>query len=114
MFSSTLGIEMALEQDFEKGGPDGTEGPVILPEELAKPAMLRTFVIGLSGVFTGSRLTSIGLVVRKIKDQKIFSYFWVQDALDAQVVLKEELRWGYFCLFAFICEIILYLHLFGL
>jgi hypothetical protein len=50
MYIHILGIEMAAEQAFERGGPDGTGGPVILAEELAKPAMLRTFVIGLSGI----------------------------------------------------------------
>ena len=30
-------------------------------------------------------MTSLGLVVRKIKQQSIFSYYWVKDAIDASV-----------------------------
>ena len=45
--------------------------------------IFRNFVIGLSGVFTGSRITALGLVARKIKEQNIFSYYWIQDAIDA-------------------------------
>ena len=42
-------------------------------------------MIGLTGVYTGSVMTSLGLVVRKIKQQSIFSYYWVRDAIDASV-----------------------------
>jgi hypothetical protein len=62
------------------------------------------------GVFTGTRLTSLGLVVRKIKEQKIFSYFWVQDALDAQILLLEELRvkvYMYMCMFIYMYILLL-------
>ena len=44
-------------------------------------------MIGLTGVYTGSVMTSLGLVVRKIKQQSIFSYYWVKDAIEAS--LKE-------------------------
>jgi hypothetical protein len=53
-------------------------------------ALSRCFVIGLSGVFTGSKLTSLGLVVRKIKSQNIFSYDWVHDAIVAGAKDKAE------------------------
>jgi hypothetical protein len=41
-------------------------------------------------VFTGSKLTSLGLVVRKIKSQNIFSYDWVHDAIVAEAKDKAE------------------------
>jgi hypothetical protein len=41
-------------------------------------------------VFTGSKLTSLGLVVRKIKSQNIFSYDWVHDAIVAGAKDKAE------------------------
>jgi hypothetical protein len=75
--TSYLDVDMAPSQDFEKF-------ITVLPEEKRRSACLRAFVIGFSGVWTGSRLSAINLVVRKIKDQNIFSYFWVQNALDAE------------------------------
>ena len=41
-------------------------------------------------MFTGSKLTSLGLVVRKIKSQNIFSYDWVHDAIVAGAKDKSE------------------------
>ena len=49
----------------------------------------RNFVIGLSGIFTGSKITAIGLVARKIKEQNLFSYYWIQDAIDALELEKS-------------------------
>ena len=75
--TSYLDVDMAPSQEFEKYIS-------VLPEEKRRSACLRAFVIGFSAVWTGSRLSAINLVVRKIKDQNIFSYFWVQNALDAE------------------------------
>ena len=47
-------------------------------------------MIGLTGVYTGSVMTSLGLVVRKIKQQSVFSYYWVKDAIDAAVKESAE------------------------
>ena len=47
-------------------------------------------MIGLSGIYVGSKLTALSLVVRKIKEQTIFSYHWVQDALDAVAAEKAS------------------------
>ena len=81
--TSYLDVEMAPSQEFEKY-------IAVLPEEQRRPACLRSFVVGFSAVWTGSRLSAISLVVRKVKDQNIFSYFWVQDALDAEAKALAE------------------------
>ena len=83
--TSYLDVEMTPPQDFEKYIS-------VLPEEKRRPACLRAFIIGFSAVWTGSRLSAISLVVRKIKDQNIFSYFWVQDALDAEAKIEADIK----------------------
>ena len=83
--TSYLDVEMTPPQDFEKYIS-------VLPEEKRRPACLRAFIIGFSAVWTGSRLSAISLVVRKIKDQNIFSYFWVQDALDTEAKLEADTK----------------------
>lgn len=41
----------------------------------------QSFVIGFTGMIHQGRVVRPGLVIRKIKQQNIFSYFWVQDAI---------------------------------
>ena len=86
-----LGPEIAplapFERDYISPGRDEEEAP----------AMPRAFIIGLSGVETQGRLTGLTLIVRKVKDQHIFSYVWVGDALAAQeakevAILAEKVR----------------------
>lgn len=79
-----------FERDYISPGRDEEEAP----------AMPRAFIIGLSGVETQGRLTGLTLVVRKVKDQHIFSYVWVGDALAVQeakeaAILAEKVR-GHF------------------
>lgn len=47
------------------------------------PALPNSMVIGLSGLVHNNHTTNIGLVVRKIRKQNVFSYFWVQDVLES-------------------------------
>ena len=42
--------------------------------------MPRAFVIGFTG-FEHRKVSGMGLVVRKIRDQHVFSYTWVKDAI---------------------------------
>ncbi len=72
----TLGCELAPHQSFEDDywspGRDETENP----------SMPRSFVIGFTGLDFNFKATALGLIVRKVKDQHIFSYTWVGDALN--------------------------------
>jgi len=76
-----LGCELAPKQTFEdeytSPGRDETENP----------AMPRSFVIGFTGLDYNpgpggsNKASAMGIIVRKIKDQHIFSYTWVNEAL---------------------------------
>jgi hypothetical protein len=74
--SVCLGPELAptqaFEADYTSPGRDEDESP----------AMPRAFIIGFSGLEFQGRMSSMTLVVRKIKAQHIFSYYWVKDALN--------------------------------
>ena len=58
--TSYLDVEMAPPQEFDKYIS-------VLPEERRRPACLRAFVVGFAAVWTGSRLSAISLVVRKVR-----------------------------------------------
>ena len=54
---------------------------------------IRSFVIGFTGIESVSRCTCMGLIVRKIKEQHIFSYYWVDDSVQrmlAQSIVDKE------------------------
>jgi hypothetical protein len=74
-----LGAEMAprlgFEDDYDPGKGD----------EAKDPAFPRNYVIGFAGVEGIQRATCMSIVVRKVKSQHIFSYLWVQDALDGKI-----------------------------
>jgi hypothetical protein len=71
-----LGVELTDRQPFEdEHVPAG-------PDEVAQPAFPREYVVGLAGVQTATRVTNLTLVVRKVREQFLLSYFWVKDALD--------------------------------
>jgi hypothetical protein len=55
-------------------------------------AIPRSYIIGLSGLEMSvrRRCSCIGIVVRKVEEQHIFSYHWVQDALTAKRLLREK------------------------
>jgi hypothetical protein len=65
------------------------------PLEVRAPAMPRDMVIGLTGVAgSDNKASCMGLVVRKIEHQHLFSYYWVQDvmrqkAIDASAAGKD-------------------------
>lgn len=64
----------AFERDYKSAGRDETENP----------AMPRAFVIGFTGFEHDRKVSGMGLVVRKIRDQHVFSYTWVKDAINKQ------------------------------
>jgi len=72
-----LAPKQAFEDEYTSPGRDETENP----------AMPRSFVIGLTGVDFiqgpggSNKASAMGIIVRKIKDQHIFSYTWVDEAL---------------------------------
>jgi hypothetical protein len=69
-----LGVENSPELDFEaEYSPPGRD-------EADNPAMPRNFVIGFTGVVHEQKVSGLALVVRKVRDQHIFSYTWVKDA----------------------------------
>ena len=76
--SCYLGCELAPEHDGDtKYVPAGED-------ERADPGLPRAFVIGFWGLNTPQRATCMGLVVRQVVTQSIFSYTWVHDALAAK------------------------------
>lgn len=71
-----LGVDAAAKQPFEdEYSPAGRD-------EAAHPAFPRSYVIGFCGVHNQFRASCMGLVVRKIKEQNVFSFHWVKDALE--------------------------------
>ena len=52
------------------------------PDERENPALPYNYIIGLTGMIHNSRATGIGLVVRKVRAQHLFSYCWVNDELN--------------------------------
>lgn len=73
--SPDLAPEQVFEREYVSPGLD----------EDTSPAMPRAFIIGFSGLEVQGRLSSMTLVVRKVKMQHIFSYYWVDDALASQL-----------------------------
>lgn len=71
-----LGVEHTERLPFED------QRQVKTPEEVSDPAFPEEFVVGITGLQTSSKATCLGLVVRKVKEQNMFSYIWVQDHLD--------------------------------
>lgn len=68
----------AFEDDYKYAGND----------EQYHPAMPRSYVIGFSGIESVTRCTCMGLIVRKIKEQHIFSYYWVNDNVQRMLALS--------------------------
>lgn len=60
-------------------------------DEETCPGMPRSYVIGFTGLTstTTKASTCLGLVVRKIISQHLFSYSWVQDAVDIQEITRD-------------------------
>jgi hypothetical protein len=83
-----LDIDMANKETFE----DMYVSPGIAEDE--NPGVLRAYVIGFTGIDVKDRSTCLGLIVRKVIKQNLFSYHWVQDALDARVFDNTELAIG--------------------
>jgi hypothetical protein len=81
-----LNVNMAERQSFE----DDYE-PVD-DDEVRNPSLLRNYVVGLSGIDGPMRTTNIGLVVRKVNHQNLFSYMYIDDGLERERKRLEELR----------------------
>jgi hypothetical protein len=58
-------------------------------EEKRSPALPYNMIVGFSGLIYNNRVTCLGLVVRKIYKQYLFSYYWIQDYLE-QKQLKDN------------------------
>lgn len=58
-------------------------------EERRSPALPYAIIIGLSGLLHNDRTTNIGLVLRKVHKQNLFSYYWVQDALERRMLQAQ-------------------------
>jgi hypothetical protein len=72
--STYLDAAMSPPEDFESDRK-------LHDDELRTPALPWRYVIGFSGVMYNGRPTCLGLMVRKIKYQHIFSYTWVFDVI---------------------------------
>jgi len=91
-----LDVNIAPREEFE----DERES-TMHPDEKADPALPFNVIIGFTGMIYDSKVTCLGLVVRKIKKQHLFSYTWVGDALQrieiektAKAVLGSEMSGG--------------------
>jgi hypothetical protein len=87
---STLGVYMDCENCSQREEYEDVRDSTLDPDELANPAMPYNFVIGLTGVVTAGRTTCLGLVIRKVTKQNLFSYTWVGDALWKSELEKSE------------------------
>ena len=83
------GTEIAPRQDFED-----YHAEYLKEDEKNNPAMPLEYVVGFTGIITkvGSKTSCLGLVVRKVKKQDIFSYYWVEDALRKQRSIEESIE----------------------
>lgn len=91
-----LDVDIAPREEFE----DERES-TMHPDEKSDPALPFNVIIGFTGMIYDTKVTCLGLVVRKIKKQHLFSYTWVGDALQrieiektAKAVLGSEMSGG--------------------
>lgn len=61
------------------------------PDEKEDPALPYNIVIGFTGVMNDSKATCLGLVIRKIRKQHLFSYTWIGDVLNRLEAEKSHL-----------------------
>ena len=78
---STLSVYMDCTNSCEREEYEDIRDSNLHPDEVSDPAYPYNFVIGLAGVITSGRATCLGLVIRKVVKQNLFSYSWVGDAL---------------------------------
>lgn len=83
-----LGAESSPRQEFES-----FRDQCVGKRELVEPAFPMEQIIGLTGIVTDGapaqqRATGIGVLVRKVIQQNLFSYYWVQDVLDREAAAK--------------------------
>lgn len=83
-----LGSESSPRQEFES-----FRDQCVGKRELVEPAFPMEQIIGITGIVTDGtpalqRATGIGVIVRKIIQQNLFSYYWVQDVLDKEAAAK--------------------------
>jgi hypothetical protein len=87
---STLGVYMDCDNAAPREEYEDVRDSALDPDELKDPALPYKFVIGFTGVITAGRTTCLGLVIRKVTKQNLFSYNWVGDALWKAEVEKSE------------------------
>eukprot|EP01032_Pedospumella_encystans_P010080 gene10080-11812_t len=80
-----LDVSLAEREAYEDERDSGLH-----PDQINNPAFPFNFVIGFTGSITANRTTCLGLVVRKVIKQNLFSYSWVGDALWKEEVEKSE------------------------
>ena len=83
-----LGAESSPRQEFES-----FRDQCVGKREADEPAFPMEQIIGITGIVTDGppalqRATGIGVLVRKIVQQNLFSYYWVQDVLDTVAAAK--------------------------
>lgn len=83
-----LGADSSPRQEFES-----FRDQCVGKRELVEPAFPMEQIIGLTGIVTDGapalqRATGIGVLVRKVIQQNLFSYYWVQDVLDKEAAAK--------------------------
>ncbi len=69
-----LDVTMSPPEEFESDRQ-------LYDDEIRKPALPFRYVVGFSGVMYNGRPTCLGLMIRKIRYQHIFSYTWVYDVI---------------------------------
>lgn len=79
--NANMSQRMQFEDEYTPAGDD----------EEQHPAMPRSFIVGFTGLESGTtkNATCLGIVVRKVIHQHLFSYSWVQDCIDR---INEEGR----------------------
>lgn len=87
---STLGVYMDCDNATPREEYEDVRDSALDPDELKYPAFPYNFVIGFTGMITAGRTTCIGLVIRKVTKQNLFSYYWVGDALRKLEMEKSE------------------------
>eukprot|EP01039_Chlorochromonas_danica_P007135 gene7135-7888_t len=81
---STLSVLLSADNEAISPKLPFEENRLLDRDEEALPALPYRMVIGFSGLLHNNRTTNIGLIVRKIHKQNIFSYFWIQDVLERE------------------------------
>ena len=94
--NNTSKIDLKVESKNDSN-TDSKNEPEYIPagvDETINPGIPRSYIIGLSGIESGpkKRTTCLGIVIRKISEQNIFSYLWVTDAIKKKKLLEDATK----------------------